>query len=95
MLEKRWVCRDLINAYKYLKDGYAEDGPSLFSEVPSERMQASWQKLEHKKFHLKMRKTFFSLRVARHQNRLPRDVVESPSLQVLKTLLDTILCGLL
>jgi len=42
-----------------------------------------------------MRKNFFPLRVMEPWNRLPRDVVESPSLEILKTHLDEVLCNLL
>jgi len=42
-----------------------------------------------------MRKNFFPLRVTEPWNRLPREVVESPSLEILKTRLEKILCSLL
>jgi len=42
-----------------------------------------------------MRKNFFTLRVTEHWNRLPRDVVDCPSLEILKTHLDKVLCSLL
>jgi len=42
-----------------------------------------------------IRKNFFPLRVTEHWNRLPREAVESPSLEIFKTLLDAVLCSLL
>jgi len=52
-------------------------------------------KLKYRKFHLNMKKNFFTLRVAGHWHRLPREVVDSPSLEIFKTHLDTVLCSLL
>jgi len=42
-----------------------------------------------------MRKSFFPLRVTEHWNRLPREVVEPPYLEIFKTHLDKVLCSLL
>ncbi|KFQ89507.1 hypothetical protein N337_05348, partial [Phoenicopterus ruber ruber] len=52
-------------------------------------------KLEHRKFHLNRRKNFFTVRVTERWHRLPREVVESPSLEIFKTRLDAVLCSLL
>jgi len=40
-------------------------------------------------------KHFFAVRVKEHWNRLPREVVESPSLKIFKTCLDAYLGSLL
>ena len=94
-LKKRRLRGDIINAYKYLKGGGQEDGARLFSVVPSNRTRGNKHKLKHRKFRLNMRKNFFTLRVTEPWNRLPRGVVDSPSLGLIKTRLDEVLCSLL
>ncbi|KGM00247.1 hypothetical protein N301_02902, partial [Charadrius vociferus] len=51
-------------------------------------------KLEEGRFRLNIRKKFFTLRVVTHWHRLPREVVEAPSLEVFKARLDVALGNL-
>ncbi|KFW70780.1 hypothetical protein AS28_06763, partial [Pygoscelis adeliae] len=51
-------------------------------------------KLKKGRFRLDTRKKFFTMRVVRHWKRLPREVMDAPSLEVFKARLDGALSNL-
>ena len=53
----------LTHVYKYLMGGSKEDGARLFSVVLGDRTRGNGHNLKHRRFHLKPRKTLFTLRM--------------------------------
>ena len=91
-LKKRRLRGDLTNISRV---GVRRMGPDSFQWCPVTGQRDNGHKLKQRKFHLNMRKNFFSLRVTEPWPRLPREVVESPSLEIFRTRLYVVLCSLL
>jgi len=65
----------------------------LWSLEPSDRTRRNGPNLKHRRFHLNSREHFLSVRVIEHWHRLPREVVESHSLEILKTCPEDMVLG--
>ncbi|KFQ86767.1 hypothetical protein N337_00884, partial [Phoenicopterus ruber ruber] len=93
-LQKRRLRGDLRAAFQYLKGAYEKDREGLLTRAGSDRTRGNGFKLKEGRFRLDVRKKFFTLRVVRHWNRLPRAAVDAPSLEVFKARLDGALSNL-
>jgi len=80
-LEKRRLWEDIIVAFQHLKGAYKQEGERLFTRVDSDRTRGNGFKLRQERFRLYIRRKFFTQRVVTHWNRLPKEVVDAPSLR--------------
>ena len=81
--------------YSFLRRGSREGGADLFSLVSSNRTCENGSKLRQGRFRLDIRRHFFTEGVVKPWNRLPREVVDAPSLSVFKRHLDNALNNML
>lgn len=74
-----------------MRGGCKEDGARLFPVVSSYKTMSNGHKLEHRRFCPNIRKHFFTVQLTEQWHMFPREVVESPSLEILKNQLDVVL----
>lgn len=80
---------ELLSCIFYSQQGeFSNSNPgftsNLLSQATSGRMNGNGLKLPQGRFRLDMRENFFTKRAIKHLNRLPWEVVESPSLEMFK-----------
>ena len=81
-------------AFQYLKRDYKRERNQLFTWVDSNRTRGNGFKLTEGRFRLDVKGKFFTERMVRHWNRLPKEAVDALSLEVFKAGLDGALSNL-
>jgi len=87
-LEKRRLQGDLIAVFQYIKGAYRKDGENLFIRTYCNRTRDNGFKLKEGRLRLEIRKKFFTMRVVKYWNGLPRVVVDAPFLETFKVGMD-------
>jgi len=67
---------------------YKKAGEGLITRARSNRIRGNGFNLKEGRFRLDRSKKFFTMRVVKHRNRLPREAVAAPFLAVFKARLD-------
>ena len=87
-LEKRRLQADLTAAFPYLTEAYKKAAEGLLTRACSDRTRGDGFKPKGGGFPLDVRKNFFTIRVVRHWQRLPREAGDAPSMAAFKARLD-------
>ncbi|KAJ7427099.1 hypothetical protein WISP_09642 [Willisornis vidua] len=77
-LEQRRLWDDLVEAFRYKKRAYKEDGGGLAKTFSDKKTRNNF-KIKGGKFRLDTRKKCFTVRLVRYWNTLPREFVDAPS----------------
>ena len=74
--------------FQYLKGNYRKEGFRLFSRVCGDRTKGNDFNFKEGRFRLDLRKKSSTVRLTRHWNRLPSDLVDALSLETFNARLD-------
>ena len=89
-LEKRRLQGNIIAAFQYLNGASKNGGDKVQSVAIGQEVT-----VKSKGFRQYIRNKFFTVRVVKHWNRLPREIIDAPSLEVFKVGLEGALRNLI
>jgi len=75
-------------AFQYPKGAYKTAAERLFRRAGSDKTRGNGFKLKEGRFRLEIRKKFWTVRVVRHWQKLPSEVVAAPSMAMFEARLD-------
>ena len=78
-----------------MKGAYEKYWDKFFSKVCCNRTKSNSFKLKEGRFRLDRKQKFFTVRVVKHWNRLPTEVVDASSLETFKVRLDRALSNMI
>jgi len=85
----------LIADFQYSNGAYKKDGDKFFIMACCSRTKGNGFKVKEGRFRLDIRKKFLAMRVVKRWHRLPREVVDAPSLETFQFRLDRALSNVI